>query len=297
LSAGNVSLSDETAHVPEPLLVEDVVISNETNFTTITSTITTSTTTTTTIPTLPPEPVVFNVSDYPGANYTPVAAFLPGDAGAWDLRISTADMAGGQHYQLCTDSDGEGPLLVGDTGFSVFVSPITAVAPSRNLLTGTNDTLALYCERGGCGFLDLAFLAKKCEAKPEDICVPPVPVTSTTTAPVMVFEDDDINASNESNESNESNASNDSNDSNESGELNSLRAASEEGMPDAAEEALIDSNVVQLDGTPAAPVVQQEDEVFSVDLELGCTRPGNYRLCLVSEGGIVEDSAFAIVVV
>jgi len=233
---------------------------------------------------------VFNVSDYPGANYTPVAAFLPGDAGAWALRISTAEMAGGQRYQLCTDLDGEGPLLVGDTGFSVFVSPITAVTPSRNLLTGTNDTLTLSCERGGCEFLDLAFLAKKCEAKPEDVCVPPVPVTSTTTAPVMVFEDD-INASNESN------ASNDSNDSNESGELNSLKAAGEEGMPDEAEEALIDSNVVQLDGTPAAPVVQQEDEVFSVDLELGCTRPGHYRLCLVSEGGIVEDSAFAIVVV
>ena len=62
------------------------------------------------------------------------------------------------------------------------------------------------------------------------------------------------------------------------------------------------SPIVQVETTPMAATTQHADVLFNMQLELGCTQPGRYRLCLLGQGPGVsygqaaqaEDSGFAI---
>merc|ERR1712183_1103855 len=84
----------------------------------------------------------------PGLQYTIPARFGAVEGG-WLLEAGPLDrLLGGRRYRVCTDLDGSGnsKLRVGDTGLTVYASPITSVTP-RSIVKGSDEMLVLACGR------------------------------------------------------------------------------------------------------------------------------------------------------
>jgi len=91
----------------------------------------------------------------------------------WLLEPHASKLDPGRRYKLCTDLDGEGDhLVVGDTGLSVFLSPITEVIPESIQQSDSNSSdFFLSCGLDGCGVLpdplSYAYLASSCSMAPK----------------------------------------------------------------------------------------------------------------------------------
>jgi hypothetical protein len=281
LSAGNSSLGSVAApiiskdHSSEPVPLS--VFDGTTNMTNVTN----DTLQIQDLPSESPAPPTYNNSIYPGAKYSPRRSLVHLGGNEWSLVAMTGLLSGGRRYRLCTDLDGSNAQdqQVGDTGLSVFVSPITAVEPT-SLFAGINTSLMLACERGGCNSFLEGFLALQCGVQPSEVqrCPAPSMFVSMNHGSSSQVDQTDTSAWN---------ASNDSND------TNSSRPVS---VP-------LGSTVV-LANTPRATIVQVAATLYSLQLDLGCVQPGSYRLCLVETNPermesqlVVEDSGFSIEVV
>jgi hypothetical protein len=111
----------------------------------------------------------------------------------WLLEPEASALIAGRRYKFCTDLDGKADRLrVGDTGLSVFLSPLTTVHPER-IQPSRSSELSLTCGVGGCAALPnhlrFAYLANMCGGAPPDesksVClanatVPSPGVTDTT---------------------------------------------------------------------------------------------------------------------
>ncbi|CAE8677064.1 unnamed protein product, partial [Polarella glacialis] len=229
-------------------------------------------------------PRIFNASYYNSARYTAPSKFLrarqTGQGTTWALRAVTQTLTSGRHYRLCTDLDGveNESLLIGDTGLTVFVSPVTMVAPQQ-LVAGSSNPVVLSCERGGCEFLLKGFLAVSCSRLPEpdegdEVCAPPPDVA------ISGFE---LQAEEQSSNSSEFNSSN-------SSDLTGPAALSSRG------------NRTQVMATPLADIDQTSLVLFEIQLQTSCLAPGRYRFCLLGQGpnasyghvAAAEDGGFAI---
>lgn len=207
-------------------------------------------------------------ANFTGATFTGSSAFmLDALGGNWTLGISTQTLHGGVRYRFCMDLDGiDRQYLVGDTGLTVFISPITDVRPV--VLAASNSSLTLLCQRGGCSFLLHSYLARDCQA-------PPSPSQCS-------YVQEDVEETNESNDTNGTNESN-----------VTQFVDPQLGPP------------IQVESSPLSSINALGSAEFSADLDLTCTKPGRYRLCIVGQeettfGAIathIEDSGFYIDVV
>jgi hypothetical protein len=96
--------------------------------------------------------------------YTQPETFEPtyGNDAAFMLNLDVGGLFAGRRYRVCTDLDGALPTqLVGDSGRTVYVSPVTAVSPPR-LPQNRSALLSLTCRFGGCPGLSGGFLAPAC---------------------------------------------------------------------------------------------------------------------------------------
>ncbi|CAK9038656.1 Hypothetical protein (Fragment) [Durusdinium trenchii] len=110
---------------------------------------------------------------------------LQSNSGSYSFlaNFNTADLAAGVHYEVCLDVDGPGPLhRPGPTGLQLFVSPVTAVAPT----TVTQDlgrTVIVTCPTV-CSTSTYMYLGIDCEEISSPGVVPETPPFRTRSAPL-----------------------------------------------------------------------------------------------------------------
>jgi len=107
----------------------------------------------------------------PLLQFTEAENFQPAPSGdTWLLEPDVAKLLAGRRYRLCTDLDGnlDSRLRVGDTGLSVYLSPITAVYPTTLESTNISQQLILHCGYDGCALARLrsAYLSTGCNRVP-----------------------------------------------------------------------------------------------------------------------------------
>jgi len=92
------------------------------------------------------------------------------DSDTYFLEPDVARLLTGRRYRVCTDLDGDknSRLQVGDTGLSVYLSPVTAVFPKTLESTNKSQQLLLQCGYDGCARARLrsAYLATACGGSP-----------------------------------------------------------------------------------------------------------------------------------
>ncbi|CAJ1368406.1 unnamed protein product [Effrenium voratum] len=94
---------------------------------------------------------------------TEVLTAIPGAEGSiYEFRVdlNTSHLQVGQTYRLCIDTDAQGGLYFGDSGFEVAISGVEAINPSDSLAIGSATVLDIYCPEK-CGASTTAYLAQE----------------------------------------------------------------------------------------------------------------------------------------
>jgi len=105
--------------------------------------------------------------------YTTPKLFQAGaDSKTWFIEPDVSELITGRRYRMCTDLDGNRNSYsrVGDTGLTLYLSPITSVSPLVLQSTNISQRLTLQCGPEGCSRARLraAYLATECDSSSID---------------------------------------------------------------------------------------------------------------------------------